>query len=114
MNNVYSNRAKSTTTEFLAECFRVISTCCSTQIRGHLHFNSTDYIYMDLNKDGKYVPFVHTHNQDVEMYSEDGWFTLEEIGHWTDVAIDIVMAIAAGCGEKYGYENVLIKVKRHE
>ena len=111
MRNDFRLKAKAIQDNFIQECFNIIEHCCATQRLGHLHFNTSEYVFMAENDEGKRVPFVHTNNGDVEMYCEDGWMTLEDIGNWADICKDIILSIAAGCAGHYGYVENEIKLK---
>ena len=111
MKNDFRLKAKAIVENFYQECFDIIDTCCSTQRLGHLHFNQTEYVFMKNNDEGKRVPYVHTNNGDVEMHSEDGWWTMEDIGNWADICRDIVLSIAAGCAGHYGYEEKIVELR---
>lgn len=114
MENTFRNRIQREQEQFIQDCFNTIWACCSTQAHGHLHFNHFDYVFMSKNEDDKFVPFVHQHGEDIEMYSYDGWMDLADLGHWVDICIDIVLSITAGCAGQYGYEETNESAKLKE
>jgi len=105
MSHKYLKKATSIVKDFVNECFDIINECCNTQRGGLLHYNRVEYVHMNVNKENEMVPYVYTHGKDIEMYSEDGWDSLEDLGHWTDVCVDIVRSLASGHADSYGYNT---------
>lgn len=113
-NNHYYNIGINLVEDFMNKCLDVIKKQIEQIPGGHLHFNHEEYIYMSENEDGEVVPFLHQHRGlDVELYSYDGWIKPEDIGHWADVAIQIVEDIKAGDAARWGYEKGF-KIKEKE
>lgn len=83
---------------FKDECFSIIGRCCGD--KNVLWFGSNG-LTMDYNSEGKLVPYIVGKRYDdskymykIELFSDEGYVTYEDLAHWADVAMD-----AANCYE---------------
>lgn len=76
---------------FINECLKTICDCVRTQKPSVLVIGNTK-IFAIGNK-----PYVSTNNEPlIEMYSEDGWSSVDDIANWADICIDAVECYKAG------------------
>lgn len=110
MLHTYKNRYSNFQVTFLKDCFQIIGECCSSQPH-NLLIGGNYALTMNENENGDYVPYMYqipfgekdpkkiVECEKVELYSDFGYTKLEDIAHWTDIALDMIMAQAAGCEE---------------
>lgn len=89
--------------EFIQDCLNTIGEICGEQMSGEILIGS-HAIRMKPNKKGSIVPYLYKVNysnlndksDEVELYSIDGYDTIEDIAHWTDVCIDYRNCLKSG------------------
>lgn len=93
---------------FINECFNVIGEICAEQDTKEIILGSHG-IRMKPNKKGLIVPHLfrvdysnlNNHKEEIELYSEEGYSTIEDIAHWADTCIDYKNCMATGQYEGY-------------
>lgn len=80
----------------IGQCLNVIRSGITNSARGYIAFGNT-YLY---NNPEDVTMIGISNNQAVELYSPDGYETLEDIAHWADIVEDFNACIAAG-NDKY-------------
>ena len=78
----------------IGQCLDVIRKAIANSKRGFIMFGNA-FLY---NDDEGVTKLCHNFkgNKEVELYSEDGYDTLEDIAHWADIVEDFNACMADG------------------
>lgn len=112
MEHTYYDEGNKLIENFINKCLNVILSCVEQSPNKKLHFNSTEYIFAKENKEGTRVPYIALRDEEIELYSDEGWINPQDIGNWADNCIDIINSVKSGNGSRYGYKNKNFELKR--
>lgn len=104
MHTEFKNKWNDIKEDFISKCLNTIGEICGEQMSGEIIIGS-HAIRMKPNKKGYIVPYMYKINysnlnnkttDEVELYSNDGYNTMEDIAHITDVCIDVKNCLDSG------------------
>ena len=103
MHTEYKTNWKHIKETFIHDCLNTIGEICGEMVSNEIIIGSHG-IRMKPNEKGDIVPHLFKINysnlndrsNEVELYSEDGYNTIEDIAHWTDVCIDVKNCLKSG------------------
>ena len=83
----------------LQKYFEIIRLACSTQPNSILMLGNAA-LFMAENAEEELVPYLLNSGDKkedaVELYSDDGYYKIEDIAHWADIVMDYMASKAAG------------------